>query len=596
MNFGPRSTSSAVAEPGWRTWAMAALVCAAAILVYLPAMKAEFIWNDSDYVTAPELQSTEGLGRIWAEVGSTQQYYPLLHSAFWLEHRLWGDNPFGYHFVNVLLHAAAACLFAAVLRRLAVPGAWLAALLFALHPICVESVAWVTEQKNTLSLVFYLGAALAWLRFDASRARAPYLWGLALFVAALLTKTTTAVLPAALLVVTWWRRGRLEATRDVQPLVPWFVLGAALGLFSAWVEKHFIGAEGSDFALGFVQRCLLAGRIVWFYLAKLFLPFDLIFIYPRWTIDASAFAQWLFPLGLLALLGGLFWWWKRAAHRPEAAHRRSPLAVLLLFVGALFPVLGFFDVYGFLFSYVADHWQYLPCLPLIALAAALLMRVPKSARVLLVAVLGALSWEQSRLYADMDTFYRATLARNPDCWMAHNNLGSLLRRAGRNDEALAHYEATVRLKPDAAKAHDNLAALLRERKRMPEALEHLQAAVQLEPESSKFQDNLAGALRDSGRPRDALAHHREAVRLDPNSAAAHINYGVTLRDLGRGDEAIAQFEDAVRLKPDSAPAHLNLTLSYWAAGRLSDAEVHYREARRLNPAIPELDLSARPTP
>src|SRR5262249_51422 len=150
-------------------WAMVALVFAATVLVYLPAMRAEFIWNDIDYVTAPALQSAAGLKRIWVEVGATEQYYPLLHTAFWVEHMLWGDTPLGYHLVNVLLHAGAACLFAAVLRRLAVPGAWLAALLFALHPICVESVAWISEQKNTLSLVFYLGAALAWLRFDASR-------------------------------------------------------------------------------------------------------------------------------------------------------------------------------------------------------------------------------------------------------------------------------------------------------------------------------------------------------------------------------------------------------------------------------------------
>ena len=564
-----------------------ALVFAVTLLAYLPAVRAGFIWNDSEYVTAPALQSWPGLWRIWSEVGATEQYYPLLHSAFWVEHRLWGDAPAGYHLVNILLHAGAACLFAGVLRRLAVPGAWLAALLFALHPVCVESVAWISEQKNTLSLVFYLAAAFAYLRFDASRDRASYLVALGLFIAALLAKTTTATLPAALLVVFWWQRGRLEWRRDVQPLVPWFGLGAALGLFSAWVEKNFIGAEGGEFALSWLQRGLLAGRIVWFYLGKLLLPLDLIFIYPRWTVDAAVPWQWLFPLGGLALLAAL-WVLRRRT--------RAPLAVLLLFAGSLFPVLGFFNVYAFLFSFVADHWQYLPCLALLAAAAALLARAPGYVGGLLVSALGVLTWQQSGRYANMDTFYRATLARNPGCWMAHNNLASLLHEAGRNDEAIAHYEATLQFKPDSAKAHTNLGIVFREQRRLPAALAHFEAALKLEPNDATYQDNLAGALRGAGRAAEALPHHREALRLAPGYHAAHNNYGVTLRELGRADEAIAQFEEALRLEPNSAPAHLNLVLSYSQAGRDTEARAHYLEARRLNPAVPELDLDSPSKP
>ena len=350
-----------------RSLMLGAFVFAVTLLAYLPAVRAGFIWNDSDYVTAPALQSLAGLWRIWSEVGATEQYYPLLHSAFWVEHRLWGDAPLAYHVVNILLHAGAACLFAAVLRRLTVPGAWLAALLFALHPVCVESVAWISEQKNTLSLVFYLAAALAYLRFHETRSKPAYYFATALFLCALLSKTTTATLPAALLVVFWWRRGRIEWSRDVRPLIAWFVFAAALGLFSAWVEKNFIGAEGGEFALTLLQRGLLAGRIVWFYLGKLLLPLDLIFIYPRWTMDATLPWQWLFSLGLLALFAVL---WRLRGRS------RAPLAVLLLFAGTLFPVLGFFNLYGFLFSFVADHWQYLPCLALLAAAAALLSRAP----------------------------------------------------------------------------------------------------------------------------------------------------------------------------------------------------------------------------
>src|SRR5688572_26054457 len=227
-------------------------VFALTLLAYLPALKGGFIWNDSDYVTAPELRTTEGFWRIWFELGATEQYYPFLHSAFWLEQKLWGDSPVGYHLANILLHATSACLLAGILRRLAVPGAWLAAFLFALHPVYVESVAWISEQKNTLSLVFYLLAALLYLKFDRERSARAYVWATALFIVALLTKSVTATLPAALLVVVWWWRGRIELRTDVVPLLPWFGLGAAMGLVSAHVEKVYIGAQGSEFALTFV--------------------------------------------------------------------------------------------------------------------------------------------------------------------------------------------------------------------------------------------------------------------------------------------------------------------------------------------------------
>ena len=213
-------------------WA-ALLVFLALIIVYLPAIKGGFIWDDNNHVTKPELRSLHGLWRIWFEVGATQQYYPLLHSAFWLEYRLWKDNPVGYHVVNLLLHVSAATMLFVILRRLKIAGAILAAAIFALHPVAVESVAWIAEQKNTLSMVFYLGALLMYLRFDEKRRRQDYFLALGLFVLALLSKTVTATLPGALLVIFWWQRGKLSWRRDVRPLVPWFGLGAISGLFTA---------------------------------------------------------------------------------------------------------------------------------------------------------------------------------------------------------------------------------------------------------------------------------------------------------------------------------------------------------------------------
>ena len=268
-----------------RAWLALAGIYVAVAAAYFPALRGGLLWDDDAHLTRPELRSLSGLGRIWFELGATQQYYPILHTAFWVEHRLWGDATLGYHLINVLLHATAAGLFFLLLRRLAVPGAWLAGLIFALHPVGVESVAWISEQKNTLSTVCYLLAAWAILDFDSTRRRRSYLLGLVLFALALLSKSVTATLPAALLVVYWWRRGRLSWRKDILPLLPFFALALAAGLFTAWVERHVLGAEGADYALGFPARCLLAGRVVWFYLGKLLWPANLIFIYPRWEVS-----------------------------------------------------------------------------------------------------------------------------------------------------------------------------------------------------------------------------------------------------------------------------------------------------------------------
>ena len=231
-----------------------AALLATTLLAYQPAWHGGVLWDDDAHITAPALQSTEGLRRIWFDIGATQQYYPLAHSAFWVIHRLSGDNTLGYHLTNIFLHASSALLIALILRRLKVPGAELAAALFALHPVHVESVAWITELKNTLSGVLYLSAALVYLTFDERRRWSRYALALGLFALALLSKTVTASLPAALLIVIWWQRGRIDWRRDVTPLAPFFVLGLASGLTTAWVERTFIGAHGAEFQFTFVER------------------------------------------------------------------------------------------------------------------------------------------------------------------------------------------------------------------------------------------------------------------------------------------------------------------------------------------------------
>ncbi len=480
-------------------------------------------------MTAPPLRSLDGLRRIWFEAGATQQYYPLLHSVFWVEQKLWGDAPLGYHLVNILLHTLAALMAAILLRRLEVPGAYLAAAIFALHPVHVESVAWIAELKNTLSAVFHLAAAIVYLRFDRARSMLPYMVALLLFVLGLLSKTVTATLPAALLVVFWWQRGRLAWKRDVLPLAPFFLLGGAAGLFTAWVERTLIGAEGAAFDLSLPDRFLIAGRVVWFYAGKLFWPAPLVFIYPRWNVSAAVWWQYLFPAAALAALAVL-WSIRR--------RRRGPLAGVLFFIGTLFPVLGFCNVFPFLFSFVADHFQYLASLGLIALASAGIAIALAQRRLwdrpagyavclALLAVLAVLTWRQSGMYVDAETVYRTTIERNPRCAMALNNLGALL------------YE---RLGLDETEKLDE-----------PEKL--IQRAMELDPRyGASGHDGLGRIWLRRLRADQAMFHFNESLRIDQRYVEAYLDRGLLWVGSGQFDYAIADYQNALEIAPRSPRA------------------------------------------
>jgi tetratricopeptide (TPR) repeat protein len=571
-------------------WTFAAIFLLV-LACYWPALHGSLVWDDSAHVTRPELTSLHGLWRIWTDLHATQQYYPLLHSAFWLEHRLWGPATIGYHLVNVLLHAADACLLVVVLRRLAVPGAALAGLIFAVHPVCVESVAWISEQKNTLSLAFYLLSALAYLGYRSRGKDAGggcYALALFLFVMALLTKSVTATLPAALLVVFWWRNGRLSWRDDVIPLVPWFVVALASGLFTIWVEKTVIGAEGASFDLTLADRGLLAGRIIWFYVGKLVWPVNLMFVYPHWNAGALAGGWIKYLAAVLAVTAILLVFARRS---------RGPLAAWLFFVGSLFPALGFFNVYPFLFSYVADHFQYIACIGIFAGAAAMVARMfrrpsPASrasgwvASAAIIATLAVLSNLQSRVYADEPALYKATLALNPESWMAHNNLGVWYQAGGNSGSAIAEYGEALRLRPDYFDAHNNLGSvLLKEPGHAAEAAGQFQAAIAIKPASADAHDSLGNALSVvPGRLDEAVVEYRRALELRPGFAEAHNNLGSALMRMpGHLEEAEKEYCRAIELNPESADAHNNLGNALCAEGRRVDAVAEYREALRIMP-------------
>jgi tetratricopeptide (TPR) repeat protein len=571
---------------------LAGLLLAAVFLAYLPAIHGGLLLDDDLHITRPALQSVGGLGRIWFDVGATQQYYPVVHTAFWLEHRLWGDSVAGYHLVNILFHACAAGLVVLLMRRLRLPGGWLAAFLFALHPVCVESVAWIAEQKNTLSTLLALGATLAYLRFDEERNRTQFWIALGLFALALLGKTAVVTLPVILLVAVWWRRPRLGWSRDVRPLLLWSVLGGAIGLITLGVERRLLAGIHADFTLTPSQRVLLAGRAFWFYAGKLVWPANLTFFYPRWAVNTAAGWQVLYPLaaGVLAVALGYLAQW-----------RKGPLAALLCFVAALFPILGFFDVEWFGFSFVADHFQYLASLGLIIPLAAVLTkgagRLPAAGRRLapvaaciLLATLGALTWRQCGRYRDPVTFYRTAAELSPDSAVAHNHFGAALAvLPGRMPEAIDQFEAALRLSPNFAEIHENLGtALLRDPARITEAVAHLETACRLRPDRKSAHDKLAYALAGiPGRLPEAIGEYQVSLRMDPNDPIVHYAFGLALMlDPNRLADAEAQFKAALRLKPDFADAENELGIALASSpGRLPEAIAHFEAAVRIDPGM-----------
>ncbi len=602
-----------------REWLLGLLLVAATLAVYQPAWHGGPIYDDVDHLTPPALRSVAGLARIWTELGVVSQYYPVTHTVFWLEHRMWGDAMLGYHLTNIVLHGVAALLLVRLLQTLRVRGSWLAGAVFALHPIMVESVAWVSELKNTLSGAFCFGAALAYLRYDRDRRIKWSLLALALFVAGLLSKGVIATLPAALLVIAWWRRGSISWRGDIVPLVPFFAVGIVLALLTAAVERAFIGAEGTAFNFTLGERTVIAGRAIGFYLGHLFWPFHPVFIYPRWSLHDAPAWQYLWPAAAIGLLAAL---WFQRARWPGA------LAAALLFVGTLVPVLGFLNVYPFRYSFVADHFAYLPSVSIIALGCAagtsLLPRleagsaaIGRGAGVAVLTILAVTSWRLAHLYRDDETLWRATIARNPSAAIAynnlsvdltdrgqaaeaarmaeqaialqpdypeaHNNLGNALRRLGRDEDALKEYRRTIALRRDLANVHCNVGYILQDRGQIDAAIGCYRQAIEVRPRYARGHIDLASALLEKGQADEAIEHLRAGLALVPGDAEAHRLFGAALAQKGDLDAAIVHFRTALDAKNDDATVHADLGTALLRQGRTDEAIAEYRRALTLQP-------------
>src|SRR5262245_37566474 len=287
-------------SPFSRALIFAGLLAAMTMFVYRPAWQGGFLWDDDAYVINNELLTApDGWQRIWFSLDSPSQYFPLTYSTFRIEHALWGLSTTGYHWVNLLLHVGNALLVWAVLARLKVPGSWLAALIFALHPVQVESVAWITERKNVLMGFFFLLTLLAWIAFIDERTRRPWIFycvALIFYVLALSAKATACTLPAALFLILWLQKKPITMRRLMQ-IVPFVVLGVGMGLLAVWWERYHQGTNRDVFTfLGPIERTLVASRAVWFYLSKIFWPSNLTFIYPRWNISPAHAVDYIWLL------------------------------------------------------------------------------------------------------------------------------------------------------------------------------------------------------------------------------------------------------------------------------------------------------------
>ncbi len=582
----------------YRSLALGTCLLVITVAAYATAIGGGFIWDDDDYVTENVvLRSVDGLRSIWFDPSATPQYYPLVHTSFWTEYQLWGLWPAGYHLVNVLIHVVNSLLLWRLLVRFNVPAAWFAALVFAVHPVHVESVAWITERKNVLSGCFYLSAMLCFLRFwdftkedlgSQHKLRGWFFAALVCFLFAMWSKTVAATLPAAICVLVWWQRGRITP-RLFAVLAPMFVIGIGLGLLTVWLEKHHVGAQGIDWQLSLVDRFLIAGRAIVFYAAKLVWPAQLTFIYPRWQIDSTAAWQYVFPALVLAIIVALWGMRKRIG--------RGPLAAVLFFAGTLFPALGFFDVYPMRFSFVADHFQYIASIGVIVLVVASAMVaaerafasspwLPKLAAGLVVGILAAITWQQGKVYEGLEVLWRDTLSKNPEAFLAHNNLGAMLNDRGDFAEAETHLLEAVRIKPNFVDSVVNLAKTYEGQGDMEQAERLYQQATELNASFAPAFNGLGAVYGMTGRAELSEQSLRRAIELDPSYAKAHANLATLFAVTGRMDESIGEFETALEIDPMMADIHANFARVLMSRQQFDRAQQVLEELLRLRPSDP----------
>lgn len=564
-------------------------------VIYFPATQAGFVWDDAIMRELVAVSTWGGIWEIWFDPvsayleGGTRKeghYWPILYTTFWFEHKLWGFSPAGYHVVNVLIHFANTVLLWRVLSRLAVPGAWFAAAVFAVHPLHAESVAWIIARKDMLATLFCLASLLLWLRFTESPSRGRYAGALLLFAAAMLSKSVVVVFPATLLILQWWRGGRIT-WGELLRTAPFFLVGLAIA-----VGDLLFYQDVQPLSLGYsmAERVLIAAHALWFYVGKLLWPVELAVIYPHWDVNIADPRGWVYVVVAAAVAVALWFLRRRIG--------RGPLACALFFAVMLSPALGFVD-YGYMrYSFVADRYQYLAGTGVIVFFAAVAAwgteRLPglprKTARgtaLALLVLLGAATWNQAGVYKDEVTLFRHIISLNPDARTAHLNLAyALIYSKGGSEEALAAARIAVKKRPLYYNSHNVLGLALSKLGRYDEAEKHLRKAIELNPRYAPAFLNLGESFRIRGRYKGALEAYLAAVRIDPDYPLPYVGMGYVLFSLERYEGVVSSMKRALLLKPDlpMAPAlHSFMGQALEKLGRHEEAERHLRRARELAP-------------
>lgn len=596
----------------------AVVIALAIVVAYVPAIEAGYIWDDNWLLYEnPCMRASDGLQYFWVPRSPDEtpgrynvpDYFPITYTSLWLEWRLWGSEPTGYHVTNVILHVLGSLLIWAVLARLKIPGAWLAGLLFGLHPVNVASVAWISERKNVLSLVFYLLTILAWLKFDDTSSKRWYAGALGLFLATLLCKTSTVMLPAVLLGLAWWRRRRITR-RDVLGSLPLFALAVVLGIVTIFFQQ---GVTVKDIPRpeGALSRLAAAGWCVGFYLYKALVPVNLVMVYPRWDVDPAWPLAWV-PLAALIACGAVFWRFRKGWGFPL-------LFVLVYYVVTLLPVLGVIDAYLMGYSLVADHWQHLSIVAFVALVAGVgwwgAMRLSPGPRSLVAAVglivvvtLGVLTWRQAETYDSRKTLWTHNLPHNPNSYIVVSEWASIQfgEYQKTNDPTMLPkvatlYRRVIELKPDGPLAYCNLGTVQyvmagHERERgnvqgaahlTAQAHQNLQKSIDMEGDYHLSHYNMFKVLWGGGRREEALHHLQETVRIRPGNPGTRSQLAEVLVEVGRAGEAIPHLTEALRLEPTFIPAHKILGMAYLRMGRIGESVAHYRKVVDAHPNHPE---------
>jgi len=531
-------------------WALVLVLVA--VIFYIPALKAGFVWDDDALTNNPLIKSSwEGFKGIWLKpsiIPREAHYWPLVYTSFWLEYRLWSFHPAGYHLVNVVLHALNGLLVWIILKRLKLKHSWFMAAVFAVHPIHVESVAWIIERKDVLSACFFLCSFLFFTRFyntDKKR-HFYYLLSLVFFICALLSKSIVIGLPLVFLLWIWWKRARITR-KDLLQVFPFLLIALGITVFDLWLFRQ---RTSSLYGFGFWERCIIAGRAFWFYILKIVYPNNLMPVHLKWKINQTNIIEYipgLFAIVVMVLL-----------YRFRERLGKAPVTLFLFYAIMIAPVLGFID-FGFMrYSYVAERFQYLAGLGIIILFISGITSISKRylssallniGGVCILLILGILTWKYNGNYRDYETLFRYNIKKNPRAWVAHNNLATALEKKGDEKNAIRHYEKALELKPEEEEIHYNLGALYARRRDKKNAIYHYKNALRINPKNPGAHNNLGFIYEQEGNPELAIEHYRQSLSHRKNHFRTHNNMGNALMKKGDIKGAIRHWEEAIRLNP-----------------------------------------------